>query len=327
MRRGGFALSRSLQGAALVARNRRHSSLLHRIITQRYLLLMLLPTIVVLAMFVYRPMMYWVIAFKNYRVGQSIWSAQWVGLSAFREFFTDSGDALHVFRNTLSINLSSLIINLAGAMIFAILLNEISRAKLKSIVQTFSLLPFFVSWVITYAFFQVFFSANSGLFNALLVKSGIIKEGYNILGDPKYSLLMMIIANLWKSLGYNAVIFLATIAGIDQEQYEAASIDGAARLQKIWYITVPSMIGTLSVLLIMNSGWILNTSFEQFYQFTNPTNLPAMEVFDMYAYRYGMKLARFPYATAVGIFKTLISLLMLLITNTANRKLSGRSIF
>jgi len=288
---------------------------------------MLLPTLVVLTLFIYKPMTYWIIAFKDYRVGLSMWTAKWVGLSEFREFFIDSRDAVQVFRNTLSINLSSLVINLLGAMMFSILLNEITRAKVKSIVQTFSLLPFFVSWVITYAFFQAFFSANTGLFNAFLVKNGVIKEGFNILGSPKYSLLMMIMANLWKSLGYNAVIFLATIAGIDQEQYEAASIDGAGRFQKIWYITLPSLIGTLSVLLILNSGWILNSNFEQFYQFTNPTNLPAMEVFDMYVYRFGFKLARFPYATAVGIFKTIISLIMLLITNTAYKRLSGRSVF
>jgi putative aldouronate transport system permease protein len=294
---------------------------------QRYLLLMLLPTLIIITIFVYKPVLYWVIAFKDYQVGKSVFEGDWIGFSQFREFLIDSGEAFPVFRNTLLINISSLFINLLGAMTFSILLNEIRMKQAKSLIQTLSLFPFFVSWVITYSFFQVFFSINTGLINTVLVKYGIIQEGINILGDPKYSLLLMIMANLWKSLGYNAVIFLATIAGIDQEQYESANIDGAGRLDKIRYITIPSMYGTLSVLLILNSGWILNSNFEQFYQFTNPTNLPTMEVFDMFVYRYGLKLARFSYATAVGIFKTVISLIMIIIANTAYRKLSDRSIF
>lgn len=294
---------------------------------QRYLLLMLLPTLIVITIFVYKPVLYWVIAFKDYQVGKGLLEGDWIGFSQFREFLLDSGEAFHVFKNTLLINISSLFINLLGAMMFSIMLNEVRMKTAKNVVQTLSLFPFFVSWVITYSFFQVFFSINTGLINTVLIKYGLIEEGINILGDPKYSLLMMIMANLWKSLGYNAVIFLATIAGIDQEQYESANIDGAGRLDKIRYITIPGMYGTLSVLLILNSGWILNSNFEQFYQFTNPTNLPSMEVFDMFVYRYGLKLARFSYATAVGIFKTVISLIMIVVSNAAYKKLSDSSIF
>ena len=288
---------------------------------------MLLPTVVVVLLFVYKPISYWIIAFTDYRLGQGVFDGAWNHFEAFKEFFVDSSEAGRIFKNTLLINLLSLFINLFSAMIFAILLNEIRLKLAKSLVQTFSLLPFFVSWVITYSFFQTFFSANRGLVNVLLVNLGLIPEGINLLGDPQYSVLLMVIANLWKSLGYNAVIFLATIAGIDQEQYEAADIDGAGKFAKIRYITIPSLAGTLAVLLVLNSGWILNSNFDQFYQFTNPTNLPTMEVFDMYVYRFGMKLGRYPYATAVGICKTVVSLIMLWIANKFYKKALGESVF
>jgi putative aldouronate transport system permease protein len=288
---------------------------------------MLFPTLVILSLFVYKPVSYWIVAFLDYRVGKSPFAGKWNNFSSFIEFFRDSGDGFRILRNTLSINLCSLFINLTSAMAFAILLNEIKNRFIKSIVQTFSLLPFFVSWVITYSLFQAFFSANSGLVNNLFVKIGFLSEGINLLGDPKYSLLLMIIANLWKSLGYNGVIFLATIAGIDQEQYESASIDGAGRWMKIRHITIPSLTGTLSVLLILNSGWIFSSNMDQFFQFTNPSNLPTMEVFDMFVYRYGFKLMRFSYATAVGLCKTIVSLVLIIINNQVYRRLSARTIF
>jgi len=302
-------------------------TLQRRLYDQRYLFLMLLPTIIMVILFVYKPVAYWVIAFTDYRVGQGSFEGAWNHFESFKEFFIDSAEAGRVFQNTLVINLSSLFINMISAMIFAILLNEIRFRFAKSLVQTFSLLPFFVSWVITYSFFQTFFSTNTGLVNVLFMRIGLISEGGNLLGDSKNSYLLMIIANLWKSLGYNSVIFLATIAGIDQDQYEAAEIDGASRLGKIWYITVPGLANTLAVLIVLNSGWILSTNFDQFYQFTNPTNITTMEVFDMYVYRFGMKLGRYSYATAVGVCKTVIGLIMLWIANKAYKKMIGTSIF
>ena len=170
--------------------NKQMHPTLQKIYNQRCMLLMLLPTLIVLTIFVYRPIEFWVVAFKDYRVGRTtIWDAPWHGLRAFREFLFDSGDAVHVFRNTLSINILSLVINLSAAMAFSILLNEMIIKKFKAAVQTFSLLPFFISWVITYSFFLVFFSANTGLVNNLLMRLGIINEGINLLGWREYSLL------------------------------------------------------------------------------------------------------------------------------------------
>lgn len=308
-------------------RSGRSAGLPVRMWRQRYLYLMLLPALVVIVLFTYRPVMYWIIAFKDYRPGRNMFTVPWVGLSHFRDFFVDSRDAGYVFRNTIVINVTSLFVNLSAAMIFAILMNEIRRAPLRKIVQTASIFPFFVSWVIAYSFFHAIFSANTGLLNALLIRLGVIDKGINLLGDNRYGMRLIIIANLWKSLGYNAVIFLAAIAGIDQEQYEAAAIDGATRLQKIRYITAPGMYTTLAVLLIMNSGSLLSNGLDMFNQFTVATNKRSLEVFDMYVYTYGLKQGRFAYATAVGIFKTVVSLMMLVICNTTYRKLTDRSIF
>jgi putative aldouronate transport system permease protein len=304
-----------------------YKSLIRKVIAQRYLLLMLLPTLAVLTIFTYRPITGWVIAFTDYRIGQNIWEGNWVGLRHFREVFLDGMNAMFVFRNTLVINLLSISITLTCAMLFSILINEIRLRKVKSVVQTFSLLPYFISWVITYALFQTFFSANTGLANAFLVQHGVLERGINLLGAPEHAWTLMTSAYLWKMVGYNMVIFLATIAGIDQELYEAASIDGAGRYMKIRYITLPYMSGTLAVLLVLNSGWIFSNNFSQFYQFTTPTNRPMMEVFDTYIYRFGLGMGRFSYASVVSIFRTSISFIMLLIANFAYRKLADRTIF
>jgi len=271
--------------------------------------------------------MFWVIAFTDYKIGKNIFSGEWVGLRFFREFFRDSADAFNVFKITLSFNITSLILGTFSAMAFAILINEIKNRKTRRFVQSASILPFFVSWVITYSLCRAFFATGSGLLNTFLMNAGIIDRGINILGDPKYTFGLLIGTSLWKGLGYSAVIYLATIAGIDQEQYEAANIDGAGRWARIRYITIPSLIGTMAVLLVLTSGSLLSSNFDMFYIFSNPTNQIATEVFDMYVYRFGLKLGRYSYATAVGMFKTVTSLTMILICNSIYRKITDRTIF
>ncbi|TBL69099.1 ABC transporter permease [Paenibacillus thalictri] len=303
------------------------SGIKYTLYKQRQLLLMLLPTLAVLTIFTYKPVLGWIIAFKDYRVGQNLADAEWIGLDTFKEFFIDSSDAMDVLRNTLVMNISALIINLFCALVFSILLNEIRHKFSKSVVQTLSLFPFFISWVIGYSLLVIFFSVNSGLLNMLLVEYKFLENGINILGDAKYSWVLTMFVNLWKSLGYNSIIFLAAIAGIDTQQYEAAEIDGAGRFAKIRHITVPSIMPTLVVLIILNSGMLLNSNFEQFYLLTNPTNITTMEVFDMYIYKFGLKLAKFPYATAVSIVKTIVSIIMLIIVNMLCKKLANRSLF
>jgi putative aldouronate transport system permease protein len=288
---------------------------------------MLAPAVLAVLIFEYIPLAGWMMAFKRYQVGLSIWDAAWVGLDNFKMFFVQSKDYIYLLRNTLSMNLMSIVINLSFGMIFAVLLNEIRIRFFVKTIQTVSFFPFFISYVITYSIANSFLAQNSGVLNQLLVKWGILSNGINFLGDPDYSWFLVVALQAWKSVGYISIIFLAAISAISPEQYEAADIDGASRLQKIRFITIPNLMPTLIVILIMNSGWVLNSSFELYFMFTNPTNWEKMEVLDMYIYKFGLKQLDYSYATAVGIIKTVVSIILVYSTNALARRLTGRSVF
>ncbi|BBI33905.1 ABC transporter permease [Cohnella abietis] len=298
-----------------------------KIVKQRYLFAMLLPAVLIVFTFSYVPIFGWIIAFVNYRPGVPLFSSEWVGLKQFVAFFTETKDFVYLLRNTLSINIGALIANLGTAFVFALLLNEIRLKFFGRLIQTVTFFPFFISWIIIYSLSSSLFATSSGAINETLVQWGWIKEGINVLGDPKYAWAFIILIGVWKFLGYNSVIFISSIASIPSEFYEAAQIDGANRFQRMWYITIPNLIPTLIVLLILNSGWILNSNFEQFYLFTNTTNWEKMEVLDIYIYRYGLQLLNYPYATAVGIMKTVISLVIIVLVNATAKKTTGKAIF
>lgn len=297
-----------------------------KIRSQRYLLFMLAPGVIWLLIFAYTPLLGWVMAFTDYKLGQGFFSGAWVGLEHFKDFLSDTSSALNVIRNTLVINISSLFVNLFFGGVIAVLINEIKINWYKKVVQSCSFFPFFISFVIVYSIFNTFLSVNEGLLNVFFIRAGVIKDGINFLGDENMSWALIVFINCWKLIGYNSVIFLASIANISQEQYESAEIDGAGRFEKILHITIPGLIPTLVVLLVMNSGWIFSSNFEQYYLFTNATNMATMEVFDIYIYRYGLRLLNFSYATAVGVIKTFVSLLLILATNTLLKKITERGI-
>ncbi|MCD9026123.1 ABC transporter permease [Cohnella silvisoli] len=297
------------------------------LVRNRYLYAMLLPAVLLVFVFWYVPLTGWLIAFVQYRPGIPLLSAKWTGLQQFIGFFTDTDDYVHLIRNTLAINISSLIANMTTAFLFAILLNEIRWRYFSKLIQTVTFFPFFVSWIIIYSLSSAMFATSAGAINETLIQWGVIAEGVNLLGDPRYSWMFMIALGVWKYAGYNSVIFISAISAISSEYYEAAQIDGANRFQRILYITIPGLMPTAIVLLILNSGWILNSNFEQFYLFTNATNWQRMEVLDIYIYKYGLQLLNYPYATAVGIMKTFISLIILMVVNQISKKATGKAIF
>lgn len=301
-------------------------SLLSKIAEQHRLYIMMLPMLIAVTLFAYLPLSGWVMAFTDYQIGGSMFGGEFIGFRQFEYFFTQAVDSGYVLRNTLVINLLTLVINLFSACAFAILLNEVRTSWARRIVQSFSFFPFFVSWVITYSIFNSFLAMQTGVINILLKNLGVIDTGINFLSDPKYSWGVMLFVNFWKYIGYNSVIFLSAISGIDQEQYEAASIDGATHMQKIRLITLPALAPTLAILLIMNSGWIFSSNFEEFNLFYNSVNWEKMEVLDIYVYRYGLKLHDYSYATAVGIIKTVASLILLFVVNTLAKRFNGRSL-
>ncbi len=291
------------------------------------LMFMVFPAIIAVGVFRYSPLHGWGMAFYNYRPGQPIYSGRPLGISMFQNFFEDMSGSWHVLRNTLGINFLTIVINLSLAIFIAILINEMRLRRIKKLTQTVTFFPFFISWVITYSIFIVFFSADNGMINVMLVQLGILEYGIDFLGDPGWAWPIILISNSWKFTGYNSVIFLSSIGSIDIELYESAQIDGATRLQRITKITVPMLVPTLTVLLILNAGWIFTSNFEQYFLFTNMSNLRGIEVFDMYIYRYGLRLLNFSYATAVGIMKTFASIFMLYLAHLISKRATGRGLF
>lgn len=290
------------------------------------LTLMVLPALIFVAVFSYSPLTGWGMAFFRYRPGRGIFEGDFLGLEMFQDFFYDMSGSWYVLKNTLGINLFVIIINISLAILVSILINEMRMKRMKKVVQTVTFFPYFISWVITYTVFQMFFSTSNGMVNQILEFFGFIDKGIDFLGDPDWAWFIMIVASAWKSTGYNSVIFLSSISSIDAELYEAAQIDGASRLRRIWSITLPHLLPTLSVLLIMNAGWILNSNFEQFFLFSNMSNQTGMEVFDTYIYRYGMGMLNFSYATAVGMMKSVASIALLIFANSFSKAVSKRGI-
>jgi len=292
---------------------------------QRYLQMMVLPGILWMLIFNYIPMGGIVIAFKKFKITKPISEAPWVGFRYFVEFFEDTNFA-DIMTNTIGISLLKLVIGFPLPIIFALLLNEIRNLKFKKLAQTVSYLPHFLSWVVLGGI-MVSWLAKDGVINDFLVAIHVLKEPVSFLGEPKYFWWIALISDSWKELGWSAIIYLAAITSVDQQMYEAATVDGATKLQKIWYITLPSISGTIAIMLIMQVSGLLNSNFDQILILKNQINVSRSQVIDTYVYQVGMTMGKYSYATAVGLFKSVIALILLLISNKTCKKLLGRSLY
>jgi putative aldouronate transport system permease protein len=228
--------------------------------------------------------------------------------------------------NTLGISLIKLCISFPLPIVFALLLNEVKSMQFKKVVQTISYLPHFLSWVVLGGIITTWLS-DTGLVNELLIKAGIIKEGITYLAYPKYFWGIVISSDVWKELGWNAIIYLAAIAGIDPSLYEAAKVDGAGRFRQIVSITLPGIKGTVVILFILAVGGLLNSNFDQILVLWNPLNAPRSNVIDIFIYNVAMKSMRFSYASAIGLFKSIIAFFLLLMANGITKKLNDVSLF
>lgn len=290
---------------------------------------MIIPGILFVFVFTFIPLYGVLIAFKEYNIVtgiKGIFEAEWVGLANFKEFVNDI-NFWNMLKNTLGINLLSLLITFPFTILFAILLNEVTSAKFKKLTQTVTYLPHFISWSIFGGLVISILSPSTGVVNYLLQKLGIIDQAIHFLGNPDYFWLLAVLTNLIKELGWGAILYLAAIAGIDQEMYEAAYMDGATRFQRIWHITLPSITGTIVILLVFQISNILNSGFDQFFVLQNPLNIDASEVIDTYVYKVGLQEFRMEYATAVGLMKTVIALFLLYLANFIAKKITGKGIF
>lgn len=303
----------------------RTTSIWRKIYGQRYLQVMALLGVAWMIVFNYIPMYGIIIAFKEYDIIYSISEAPWVGLEHFKAFLDD--DSLpYVIKNTLGMSLFKLLIGFPLPIIFALLLNELRSAIFKRWVQTISYLPHFLSWVILGGIMATFL-ADVGIINKMLLALGWIDEPIMYLAEPQYFWSIVVSSDIWKELGWSAIIYLAAISSVSPELYEAATIDGAGRFQKIWNITLPSIKGTISILFILAISGILNSNFDQILVLRNALNETSSNVIDVYVYQTGLASGRYSYATAVGLIKSLIALVLLLAANRVTKRLSDTSLF
>lgn len=308
-----------------VLRKNSTPSLGRRFIQQRHVQTMALLGIVWMFIFNYIPMYGIIIAFKEYNIIGTISEAPWVGFDHFKEFFEDENLG-NVIRNTLGMSLLKLVIGFPLPIIFALFLNEIRSVRFKRTVQTISYLPHFLSWVVLGGILATWLS-DIGIINHLLMALHLIDAPITYLAEPKYFWTIIITSDIWKELGWSAIIYLAAISSVSPEMYEAATIDGAGRFQKMWYVTLPSIKSTITILFILAVSGVLNSNFDQILVLRNSLNDSASNVIDYYVYQTGLLSGRYSYATAVGLLKSVIALILLLIANKVSKKINGTSLF
>lgn len=291
-----------------------------KFISQLDLQSMVWPGIIFVFIFSYIPMYGVVMAFQQYDIFGGIMKSPWVGFMHFRMFF-EAPEFWNVMRNTLVISLLKLIISFPAPILLALMLNEIGNMGFKRIIQTVSYLPYFLSWVIVSGFVFSLLSVDNGTVNYVLERFNLVGEPVNFLALPKYFWSILVSVNVWKEVGFGSIVYMAAIAGIDPTLYEAASIDGASRLKQIHLITLPSITPIIIIFMILAIGSLLSAGFEDILLLaTNPILRPYSDVIDTYVYRVGILNARFSYATAVGLFKAVISVILLVTANKIARR-------
>lgn len=288
------------------------------------LYVMLLPTVIYFILFKYLPMAGVQIAFRDYRAVDGIWGSEWVGWKHFVRF-VESIQFKTLISNTLRISLTNLIVGFPLPIMLAILLNETRSAKLKKVVQNITYAPHFISTVVLVGMVNMFLSPSSGLLNQIIVALG--GERVNFLAKVEAFLPTYIISGQWQNLGWNAIIYVAALSNVDTTLYDAARVDGANRFHKIWYIDLPAILPTAVLLLIMNSGNILNVGYEKTFLMQNSLNISVSEIISTYVYKIGLGKAQYSYTAAIGLFNSVINVTVLIIVNKIAKKLSNTSLF
>ncbi|WP_138752040.1 ABC transporter permease [Paenibacillus sinopodophylli] len=292
---------------------------------QRYLYLMSLPFVIWIFIFSYVPVWGWLTAFQNYKPKNGIFDQKWVGLDNFIELFQDERFYV-VLRNTLAMSTMGLVVGFTIPVIFALLLNEMRGQFFKRSVQTISYLPHFVSWVVVAGLITKMLSTDGGAVNQLLMYLNIIDTPIQFMAKGELFWGIVTLSDLWKEMGWNSIIFLAAMSGIDPELYEASTVDGAGRFRKMWHITLPGIRTTFMVLFILSIGHLISIGFEKQFLLGNPLVSDYSEVLDLYALKYGIQLSRYSYGTAIGIFNSIVSILLVFIANGIYKRVTKESI-
>lgn len=278
----------------------------------KWMYLLMLPGIIYFIIFKYLPMGGLVISFQNYSPYLGMGGSEWVGLQHFKNFFINP-DFKMLLVNTFSISLLNLFFFFPMPILLALLLNEIKNRMMKKSIQTMIYIPHFISMVIVSSITFTLLNTETGIITQIVAL--VTGQKLEFLSDPKYFRWIIVIQNIWKETGWGMIIFLAALAGVDTQLYEAAQVDGAGKLRQMWHITLPAIKSTIIIMLIMKVGTLLNTGFEQIFLMKNSLNSSVAEVFDTYVYTLGITQGAFSYSTAVGLFKSVVATTMVLTTN------------
>lgn len=290
----------------------------------KYLFLMFIPVILYFVIFCYVPMYGVIISFQDYYPRLGITGSEWVGFKHFEKLFTGRY-FFPVLRNTLIISIGKLLFGFPAPIILCLLLNEVRRLKFKKVVQTISYLPHFISWVVLASIVQTILSPSSGVVNYIIQLLG--GEPIFFMGSSDWFRKVIVGSSIWRDTGWQTVVFMAAILSIDPQLYEAADLDGAGRFQKMIYVTLPCIAPTIIIMFIMATGNVIQDDFDQIYNMLNAKVMDVGDVIGTYTYRMGIEKMNFSYATAVGLFKNVVSLILVTFTNAFSRKLSGSSLW
>ena len=301
------------------AQNVRKKTLAQRIKPYAALYLMLLPGLALILIFCYGPMYGLQIAFKDYNIGLGIWNSPWVGLEHFQKFLSTDA-AIRALTNTIIISALKLVFSFPMPILLAVVLNEIGNQTFKRVAQTISYLPHFISWIIVASLLNNLLSPSTGVINAFIQQLG---------GDPIYFLAdknwfrpILVISNIWKEIGWSSVVYLAALSGIDPSLYEAAIVDGATRVQRITRITLPSIMPIAVTMLILSMGSIMSAGFDQVFNLYSPQVYDVGDILDTYVYRRGLVDMSYSFSTAVGLFKSVVGLILVVAVNVIAKRLS-----
>jgi putative aldouronate transport system permease protein len=297
--------------------------LLKKIWNHRLLYLLFMPTIIYFFIFAYVPFYGLMIAFKDFQIFKGIWDSPWIGLDNFNYIFS-SGKFWQVVVNTIQIHLYRLIAGFPIPILFALLLNEVRLMWFKRSVQTITYFPHFLSWVI-FSGILINFIGPTGVINRILDMSGL--ETIDFLKNPGTFQALLVVTGILKEFGWGAIIYLAALSTIDPHLYEAARVDGATKLRQIWHVTLPGLRPTIVLLLVLNLGHLLDAGFDQIFMLYNPAVLDVADIIDTYVYRIGLLDANYEVATAVGLFKGVVGLILIVTANSIVKKLEGRSLW
>lgn len=278
---------------------------------------MMIPVMVWFFVFKIMPIYGVQLAFKDYNIIKGVWDSPWVGLEHFRTLFSNYYFT-RILINTLYISFLHLITSIPAAIIFALLLNELRGSTFKRVTQTVSYLPHFISWVVAGGIFRLLLSPQYGAINELIKVFG--GDPVYFLGDPRYFVGVLVVTNVWKTMGWNSIIYLAALSGVNPELYESAAVDGANRFQRIWYISLPSLLPTIVMLTTLALANVLSAGFDQIYNLYNEGVYSVADIIDTYVYRQGFEKADYSFSTAVGLFKSVIAFILVMSANWFSRR-------